>query len=196
MSEVNYEANIGKNIKKERNAKNWSQRQLGEASGIANTVISSFENGKTPGLASIVKIADSLGISIDQLIYGDDSESFINAAPNEGRKIVNCIYCLWEMGVIGYFFTNMHPMYGVSGKPEKPDGRYIFVNKYSSQIERLIVSLNAFTEKKNTYDQPEKYLEMLLSSIANEINEEIRVEEEKKLQIENARRDLSENGRK
>jgi len=178
MSELNYEE-IGKNIKKERKAKGWSQKKLGEECKIANTVISAYENHrKTPGRDTIAIIAQKLGVSIDKLCYGDESEAFINEAPDVGRKIVNCIYTLWKLDVI-YYYEN----YSYGGVPytnsEDKKGAYLVVKEYSSQIKRLINSLNDFAQKKNTFPEPEKYLELILSSVANEINTIISEKKEK-----------------
>lgn len=172
MGEINYEQVIGLNIRKERIAKNWSQTELGNRCQIANTVISAYENGKKiPGLNTVVRIARELGISIDRLCYGDESEAFINSAPNKGRKIVNCFYTLWNLGVINYY-ENMMQGYGfIEASTDYPRGIYIYLKEYGEQIKRLIISLNEFSQKRNTFAEPDKYLEMLLSSISTEINE-------------------------
>lgn len=172
MSEINYEENIGINIKKERLAKGWSQNKLGNECGIANTVISAYENGrKKPGLNTIAIIAQKLGVSIDRLCYGDENEAFINSVPDEGRKIVNCIYTLWEMQVIYYYENYIHSMlpYEVLDDKEK-NGVFLRIRKYSLQIKRLIISLNDFIQKKETFPDPDLHLESILSSVANEIN--------------------------
>ena len=63
------------------------------------------------------------------------------------------------------------------GRDEK-HGIYLFTVKHTMSIRRLINSLNEYRDKKNTYPEPEKYLEMILSSVANEINKEIEYEKE------------------
>lgn len=178
MRELNYEE-IGKNIRKERIAKGWSQSKLGGECHIANTVISAYENNrKTPGRDTIAIIAQKLGVSIDKLCYGDESEAFINEAPDEGRKIVNCVYTLWKLDVIYYY-----ERFSYGGVPfmaiDDISGTYLVVKEYSSQIKRLINSLNDFAQKKNTFPEPEKYLEFILSSVANEINDIISEKKEK-----------------
>ncbi len=171
MSETNYEEVIGKNIKSERIKKGWSQSRLSNECGIANTVISAYENGKkTPGLDSVARIATGLGVSIDRLCYGDESESFINSVPDEGRKIVNCIYTLWSMGIISYYEN-----WGQNGYSATPvseiRGAYLCVREYYIQISRLINRLNDFNQNKNTFPDPDVYLENILSSVAKEIND-------------------------
>ena len=182
MSEQNYEHVIGMNIKKERKAKGLSQTELGNRCQIAHTVISSYENGKkNPGLDSVVRIASGLGVSIDQLCYGDETESFINKAPNEGRKIVNCIYTLWEMDLI-YYYEKKYEGCDYLLNDRKAEGVYLVIKKYDDPIKRLIKSLDEFNRKKETFSDPEIYLESILSSVSNEINKQI--EEEKKREKE------------
>ncbi len=174
MGEINYEQVIGLNIRKERVAKNWSQTELGNRCQIANTVISAYENGKKiPGLNTVVRIARELGISIDRLCYGDESEAFINSAPNKGRKIVNCFYTLWKFGLIDYYESPFSGYDYGEEREDHPIGIYIYLKEYGEQIKRLIISLNEFSQKRNTFAEPDKYLEMLLSSIATEINNHI-----------------------
>ena len=92
---------IGRNIYLVRKEKALSQQTLASKCEISNTTLSLYENGKkTPNLYTIAKIARNLGVSIDRLYYGDENMMFINTAPNDGRKIVNAIYLLWEKRVI------------------------------------------------------------------------------------------------
>ena len=54
-------------------------------------------------------------------------------------------------------------------------------------LRRLINSLNEFKSNRETYSDPDKYLEILMTSVATEINNEIaseKIEKEKKLQEE------------
>lgn len=170
---------IGKNIKEVRNSKQWSLARLSRECGISSSTLSQYENsGKLPNLITAAKIANALQVSIDRLFYGDENILFINTASSEGRKIVNSVYKLWEMGVANYY-ENLTNVYGSSGSTEGPRDIYLHILKYPFQIKRLINSLNEFSAKKNTFEEPDKYLEMILSSIANEINEEIKKERKK-----------------
>ena len=56
---------------------------------------------------------------------------------------------------------------------DQPRGMFLLLQKYSTPIKRLITSLDEFREKKETYPDPEQFLEYLLSSVANEIDKEI-----------------------
>ena len=166
-----YEKLIGKNIKEVRNSKKWSLAKLSEECGISSSTLSQYENSlKVPNLITSGKIAN-------RLFYGDENISFINSAPNEGRQIVNCVYKLWEMGVADYY-ENIFSGYSSNGSVDGPRDIYLHINKYPFQIKRLVNSLKEFRSKKNTFEEPDKYLEMILSSIANEINEEMEKERE------------------
>ena len=156
------------NLKKFRKEKDITQIRLSVAAEVSQETISAYESGsKYPGLNSIVRIARALNVSVDQLCYGDESESFINSVPDEGRKIVNCIYMLWELGVI-FYFDNI--IYNRTFGMEDNSGFYLGIRKYPDQIKRLINSLNEFRDKKETFPDSDVYLESLLSSVANEIN--------------------------
>lgn len=101
MSDFANAAIIGANIKAARTQKNWTQQTLAEKSGMTNTQISAYERGKkAPTLDSLATLSSALEVSMDYLYFGDESESFINSAPDEGRQIVNSIYKLRELGVI------------------------------------------------------------------------------------------------
>lgn len=168
-----YEEHIGQNIREVRLKKELSQQAVADKCGFANTVLSAYENNKKiPSLTTIAVIAKALDVSIERLYYGDDNNAFINSVSDEGRKIVNSVYLLWELGVISYFENYNHEMYEYSDHV-KPIGMYLYIRKYSTQIKRFINSLDEFERIKTTYQEPDKYLEMLKSSIANEINIEI-----------------------
>lgn len=159
---------IGKNIREVRYEKKLSQKELAEKCGFSNTVLSAYERGdRTPGLITLATIAINLGVNIDRLYFGDENEAFITAVPDMGRKIVNAIYYLWSIGAINYisFPINSMPFYSA-----EVGGEYIYVLKYSASIKRLIESLNTYKQNEKTFDDPEKYIEILLSSVANEIN--------------------------
>ena len=61
---------IAENLKRHREAKNLSQRKLAELAGVPQSLISHIENGekKNPGVIGIKKLADALGISVEDLI--------------------------------------------------------------------------------------------------------------------------------
>lgn len=178
----NYEYGIGKNIKEVRNKLGMSQAKLAEKSDMSGSVLSAYErSAKIPSLPTVAKIARALQVSIERLYYGDDNNALINQAPDEGRKIVNCFYHLWTQDIIYYYedmaMPNMQQQYYDNRGYIKEMNLYI--RKHTRPIHRLINSLNEYSLQKETYDDPEKYLEMILSSVASEINNEIKEEEQR-----------------
>ena len=189
MNMENYEAGIGGNIKEVRLGLGYSQEKLANMCEISNSTLSAYENSKKiPNLITIAKIAKALGVSIERLYYGDENISFVNSVPDEGRKIVNCVYVLWDLGVIHYFENFMSPgmSMGYPGEGER-NGFFLDIARHPMSIRRLINSLNEYRCRENTYAEPEKYLEILLSSVATEINHEIeKNKEDEKMRKEKA----------
>lgn len=164
---MNLDDRIRKNLKETRIEKGLSQQTLAELSGISNTTISSYETGKkTPNIDSLARLANALKVSIDRLCYGTAESSFIDSAPNQGRKIVNSIYLLWSEGVI---FAKR------KGIPTSSQNFTDTLDKFSSPIQRLINSLNEFRDKINTFSNSDEYLELIMESVAEEINMEIEI---------------------
>jgi transcriptional regulator with XRE-family HTH domain len=171
----NYEEQIGGNIREVRLELGYSQDKLAKMCEISSSTLSAYENSKKiPNLITIAKIAKALEVSIERLYNGDENISFVKAVPDEGRKIVNCIYVLWKLGVISYYenFMSIGRYIEHPGRPSE-NGFFLAINKYSWSIKRLITSLNEYRKMEETYDEPDKYLEMVLSSVAKEINNEI-----------------------
>lgn len=71
------------NLKKIRVDKNITQVELSDMTGITQQNISAYENGKNiPLLDSAAKIADALGVSLDELV------SIREAHEQVGKKLI------------------------------------------------------------------------------------------------------------
>ena len=178
---MNYDDNIGKNIREVRLEKGFSQEELARNCGFSNTTLSAYENRrKIPNLTTIAKIAKELDVTIERLYYGDENISFINSEPDIGKKVVNSVYFLWSEGIVSYFERFSYGYNSMmEGDSNVPNGVFLYVHKYYPQIKRLISSLNEFKERTATYDDPDNYLKILLASVAKEINDEIAKETKK-----------------
>ena len=67
--DVNYKE-IGKKIRQYRKELNMTQAQLGELAGVEPSNISHIERGATKlSLPTLIKIANALGRTVDELIY-------------------------------------------------------------------------------------------------------------------------------
>ncbi len=63
---------IGKSIKVNRMAQNYTQKQLAQKIGVTHAAISYWENGiNIPNVKDCWLLADALGISIDELVGRD-----------------------------------------------------------------------------------------------------------------------------
>ena len=167
-----YEDNIGSNIREVRQKRRYSQEKLAELCGISNTTLSAYENSKKiPNLTTVAKISRSLGVSIERLYYGEKAVQ-VNDEPDEGKRIVNAVYTLWSLGVISYYESYTAGVM-IHYDQSEAIGTMLVLNKFKDQIRRLIGLLDEFKIRRNTYPEPQKYLEMVLASVATEINEEI-----------------------
>lgn len=99
---------IGRNIKKYRTEKGIRQEQLAEMTDLSTNYIGMIERGeKTPSLATLISIANALGISSDPLLCDVlDAQSAIKSTllydliqalpPHEQRRIFAVIETMIE----------------------------------------------------------------------------------------------------
>lgn len=89
--------NIGKRIKFAREQNNLTRDVLAEKVGISKMYLSQLEKGQRhASLPVTIKIAESLNLSLDYLIYGDNSIDInkkevielVNSASNRQLKII------------------------------------------------------------------------------------------------------------
>ncbi len=72
--------NLGKTLKKVREAKGLSQKELAGLLKMAQAQYHRIESGKTdPSFSSVVKIAKALGLSFSELFRADEIFSEVNA---------------------------------------------------------------------------------------------------------------------
>lgn len=64
---------MGYRIKEVREAKNMTQEELSEASGVSRGTISALENGTSRATTTktLMNIARALGVSVEALIFDD-----------------------------------------------------------------------------------------------------------------------------
>lgn len=94
---------IGDTIRKAREQKKMSQKELAAAIGVDPTQYNRIELGKsTPGLKTVAKIAKTLDVTVDDLINGGkgfqeveikdkslfDKVKLVDALPDEEKNIV------------------------------------------------------------------------------------------------------------
>ena len=81
MDIINNVMNIGEKIKKVREAKGFSQKQVAIMLDMDQSQYSKIENGKTdPTTSTLEKIARSLGVEVPVLFASDDIFKDVNSA--------------------------------------------------------------------------------------------------------------------
>lgn len=71
---VNYQL-IGIRIREIRKRKHLTQEYLAEATGLSDTYISKIERGAKASLESLLRIADVLGVTLNDLLIGNQKRT-------------------------------------------------------------------------------------------------------------------------
>ena len=67
-------AALGRNVRRQRDAKQFTQEKLAEKSGLDPTYISDIERGlRNPGIKNVAKLAKALGLTTAELCKGVDA---------------------------------------------------------------------------------------------------------------------------
>jgi transcriptional regulator with XRE-family HTH domain len=68
MARLSSQQRLGKNVRRFRIEKGWTQEKLGEHTGMDRTYISDIERGvRNPSLKSLHKLANAMKVSISDL---------------------------------------------------------------------------------------------------------------------------------
>ena len=67
-------AALGRNVRRQRDAKQFTQEKLAEKSGLDPTYISDIERGRrNPGIKNVARLAKALGLTTAELCKGVDA---------------------------------------------------------------------------------------------------------------------------
>lgn len=164
-SEKEIQEFIGNRIREVREEKHLSQEKLAEKSGVKNTTISSYENHKRSiGLYNLGRIAKALGVTLDELYYGNEETAPIRKAGTDiGVKVTNCVFELYKESVI----------FGI--QRDVMGGDYEFhVGKFYHPLSRFLSTLTQSRGAVNSNDPDAiAYIEQAKTMSAYEINREI-----------------------
>ena len=95
---INYER-IGRQVQQIRKRKGLSQADLAEDTGMSVAYISHIETGiKKASLESVVKIANALGVTVDQILSGNQTNNRAEYQSELGELMKDCSG--YERGVI------------------------------------------------------------------------------------------------
>ena len=93
---------LGRNIRKARLKKGWTQKQLAEAIGVKHNSISDWENGKSKPYADTLElIMGVLGVDANTLLGWDDPERIKEDAEELADKISSDEIYLELMRLLG-----------------------------------------------------------------------------------------------
>lgn len=81
------ETTMGNRIGMLRRRKGMKQEELAEKLGVSPQAVSKWENNQTcPDIALLPKLAQLLGVSVDELLTGKTAEPTVRMLPQEQRK--------------------------------------------------------------------------------------------------------------
>lgn len=81
-AERRYMSELGRRVRVARELRGMTQKEAAQAAGIATDMISRLENGRyqSPGLRTLIRIADGLGTSLSDLLPDGGAEPPANSA--------------------------------------------------------------------------------------------------------------------
>jgi len=83
-------SSVGKNIKRFREEKGLTQDAMAEKLNVTRQAVSNWECGKTePDIDMLHKISCALGVSVEEIIYGEKRQYTIINNITEGSKTVS-----------------------------------------------------------------------------------------------------------
>lgn len=132
-------------------------------------------NANFSGSAHFVKLRSSPHLTFGMAKKPSDwkeSNSFISSVSDDGRRIVNSVFLLWPMNVITYHDNVPHVLELNNMYEAEADNSIVSLSNHIMPILRFLKSLHEFSMNKDTFTDPDAYLEMLFSSVAAEINKE------------------------
>lgn len=164
---------VGKNIRAARKERGWTQQQLSNMARISSSQLSAFENGKKlPSLDSLARLGRALNVSLDELYYGAMDEAFLHNVGSEGRAIVNSLAKLHEARVL--VCANNRNTEGFSPRDATSlASRWLYVEKYAQEVMWLLLQLSDYSRRKDSFPEPQVYVEQLLGSSARDIDKQL-----------------------
>ena len=82
---------FGRELKKLRQQKHLTQEQLAERADLSVPYISHLERGsKKPSMAVLVRLAESLGVTVDRLLSGNQEKDTVAFFPEVQELLADC----------------------------------------------------------------------------------------------------------
>jgi len=94
--EIDLKSELPKRLKKAREKRKLTQKELSEKSGIAITSIAQFEIGsRLPSAMNILKLALGLKVSTDNLMGMPDYSIYLDMLTKEQEETITCLIEHW-----------------------------------------------------------------------------------------------------
>lgn len=125
---------LGKNLKKYRASKGYSQSEFASKLYVTRQCVSKWEQGVTePDVETLIKIAELLGVSVDELVNGGgETESAPARNINKDLFVANilvAVFCVLAYLVIWRFLPQTIPAHWTGGAIDRYGSRAeIFLN--------------------------------------------------------------------
>lgn len=104
---------IGSKLRQARLSKELTQEQVGESIGVSRQTISNWETGKSlPDVVSVIKLSDLYGISLDELLKGDqnmlryidDSTNLVKSRHHLMKLVeLSCYLLIWVVCIAAFW---------------------------------------------------------------------------------------------
>ncbi|WP_429048948.1 helix-turn-helix domain-containing protein [Aeromonas hydrophila] len=96
---------VGDNIKRIRRKAGMNQQELAERCGISKSQLSRLESGDqdNPLIKTIIPIATALGVSLDEIVFGETAESMtylsqaMEELPDEDKAAIRKLIRGWML---------------------------------------------------------------------------------------------------
>lgn len=88
-------------IKKQREARGWSEYQLAERSGLPQSTISSwYKKDMRPSFASLEKICEAFGVTLSQFFSDGEESVALTASQREMFEKWNCLTAVQQSSLL------------------------------------------------------------------------------------------------
>ena len=162
---------LGEKIKSYRESKKMTQKDIAEILEVEPGTISKYESGMIePNIESIKRLAETFGITIDELLKNEDEKFDISKI-----DILECLKEQKEMGLKGNLYHNTQVIFAYNtnhiegSKLTEDQTRYIFETNTILFEEQTVASVDDILETANHF----KLVDYMLDVAEEKLTEEM-----------------------
>lgn len=159
--------NLGKRLKNARLAINKSQTKIAEEAEITTAQLSNYENGNAvPGLVTLGKLSEKLGVTLDWLCKGNETDRLTDNKQSKGQIIANCFAKLNELSVI-----DMLTLYSPDNYNKYEAGDYLIIYSLKGNLLDFKHTLDDIVKHKSTYRNVDTVYQEQIESMGRRIDD-------------------------